>query len=35
MQHTEYGIQIPRVRLVGMIESFDSEGYGLTPVVQE
>ena len=35
MQHTGYGIQIPRVRLVGMIESFDSEGYGLTPVVQE
>ena len=35
MQHTGYGIQIPRVRLVGMIESFDSDGYGLTPVVQE
>lgn len=35
MKHTGYGIQIPRVRLVGMIESFDSDGYGLTPVVQE
>lgn len=35
MQHTGYGISMPRVRLIGMVESFDSDGYGLSPVVQE
>lgn len=31
VQHDRFGLKLPKVQLVGMIESFDQNGYSLTP----
>lgn len=31
VEHTRFGLQQPKIQLVGMIESFDQNGRGLTP----
>lgn len=35
LQYNRFGLQTDRIQLIGMIESFDENGSGLTPVMQQ
>lgn len=34
MENTRFGLVTEKIQLIGMIESFDKDGYSLTPVMQ-
>ena len=34
VQNVRFGLTLDKIQLIGMIESFDKDGYSLTPVMQ-